>query len=143
MPVFWSEDKKIINKLVAGSYDQYKGSFHPQNEVLIIWSSGTEPGQVSLQIPADYNAMLYLIRGSAKINGFGNIESEHLAVLSNSGDTLELETLEDGTQFILLSGLPIGEPVTQQGPFVMNTSTEVLEAMRDYQMGKIGILIED
>ncbi len=40
------------------------------------------------------------------------------------------------------SGMPIDEEVTHYGPFIMNTQTEILEAMRDYNMDKMGILIE-
>ncbi|MBL7877835.1 MAG: pirin family protein, partial [Cyclobacteriaceae bacterium] len=43
----------------------------------------------------------------------------------------------------LLSGEPLNEEVVSHGPFVMNTQTQIMEAMRDYQMGKMGILIED
>jgi quercetin 2,3-dioxygenase len=44
---------------------------------------------------------------------------------------------------LLLSGEPLNENVVSHGPFVMNTQTEILEAMRDYQMGKMGVLIEE
>jgi redox-sensitive bicupin YhaK (pirin superfamily) len=44
---------------------------------------------------------------------------------------------------LLLSGLPLKEPMASHGPFVMNNETQLLEAMRDYQMGKMGILIEE
>jgi redox-sensitive bicupin YhaK (pirin superfamily) len=37
----------------------------------------------------------------------------------------------------------INEPIASYGPFVMNTQTEIMEAMRNYQMGKIGVLIEE
>ncbi len=41
---------------------------------------------------------------------------------------------------LILSGAPINEKVTQYGPYVMNTQTEILEAMRDFQQGKMGYL---
>ena len=47
------------------------------------------------------------------------------------------------SQYLILSGLPIEERIIQHGPFVMNTKTEILEAIRDYQMGKMGMLIEN
>ncbi|MFT4646781.1 MAG: redox-sensitive bicupin YhaK (pirin superfamily) [Planctomycetota bacterium] len=40
----------------------------------------------------------------------------------------------------MLSGIPIEEPIAQYGPYVMNTQTEIMEAMRDYQQGKMGYL---
>ena len=46
------------------------------------------------------------------------------------------------TRFIFVSGEPINEPIVQYGPFVMNTQTEILRAIRDAQMGKMGLLIE-
>ena len=47
------------------------------------------------------------------------------------------------SNLLILSGVPIKEKVTQYGPYVMNTQTEIMEAMRDYQQGKMGILIEE
>lgn len=45
-------------------------------------------------------------------------------------------------EVLLMSGIPIGEPVAQWGSYVMNTQTEVMEALRDYQMGKMGVYTE-
>ena len=53
-----------------------------------------------------------------------------------------MSDLLENTRFIILSGAPIGEQVTSYGPFVMNTQTEIMEALRDSQMGKMGVLIE-
>jgi quercetin 2,3-dioxygenase len=84
-------------------------------------------GKQTLSVPTDYNCMIYVIKGELKITGFGNIE---------------LAT-NNGCQFLLLAGKPINETIVQQGPFVMNTQSEILEAMRDYQMGKMGFLVEE
>ena len=86
--------------------------------------------------------MLYLINGEINLKGYGLIEAENLAVLEHADDLIEMSFKEAG-QFILLCGKPIDEKVTQSGPYVMNTQTEILEAIRDYQMGKFGILIEE
>ncbi|MFT5019746.1 MAG: redox-sensitive bicupin YhaK (pirin superfamily), partial [Polaribacter sp.] len=57
-------------------------------------------------------------------------------------ESITLEGLEE-TRAILLAGEPINEPLATYGPFVMNNQTQVMEALRDYQMGKMGVLIEE
>ena len=139
---FFSEDKKVVNKLIAGNYDKLKGKIIPQSELLVIWVNGQKDGIQRFTIPKGYGSMLYQVKGNISLKGYGLIEKEHLAIFDSEGDAIEISFKEDG-QFILLCGKPIGEKVTQSGPYVMNTETEILEAMRDYQMGKMGILIED
>ncbi len=76
-----------------------------------------------------------------KINGYGIVEAENLLVFENEGDSISM-SFSENSQFLILSGAAINESVSQYGPYVMNTQTEILEAMRDYQMGKMGVLIE-
>ena len=76
------------------------------------------------------------------MEGYGVLDSENLVVFENEGDQIQLETLEDA-QYLVLSGRPLAEEVVQYGPFVMNDQTQIMEAMRDYQMGKMGVLIEE
>lgn len=142
MTLFSSEDEKINNKLIAGRYDQYKGKISTQSELLVIWGQGKKGGTQQLHIPKGHNSMLYLINGTITLKQYGMMEDEHLAIFDNEGESIEMNFKEDG-EFILLSGIPLDEKVTQSGPYVMNTQTEILEAMRDYQMGKFGILIEE
>ncbi|MEM9528166.1 MAG: pirin-like C-terminal cupin domain-containing protein, partial [Bacteroidota bacterium] len=59
------------------------------------------------------------------------------------GEGVTFTGIAENTRVLLLGGEPIGAPIAQHGPFVMNTQTEILEAMRDYQMGKMGVYIEE
>lgn len=142
MTLFSSDDKKVTNKLIAGQYDQYRGKVNTQSELLVIWGHGLKGGTQQLHIPKSHSSMLYLINGNITLKKYGILEEEHLAIFENEGDTIEMNFKEDG-EFIFLSGKPLDEKVTQSGPYVMNNQTEILEAMRDYQMGKFGILIEE
>ena len=54
----------------------------------------------------------------------------------------ELEPATEPTRVLLMAGAPLGEPVAASGPFVMNTSAQLFEAMRDYQTGAMGTLTE-
>jgi redox-sensitive bicupin YhaK (pirin superfamily) len=62
-----------------------------------------------------------------------------MAVLEEPGDTFRLEADNDST-VLLLSGEPIHEPVASYGPFVMNNSKELMQAVQDYEQGKMGTL---
>jgi len=64
-----------------------------------------------------------------------------LIIFENKETDIEI-TASKNSHLLLLSGEPINEKVVQHGPFVMNTTSEIMEAMRDYQMGKMGVLIE-
>lgn len=140
--VFGSDDNLVKNKLVAGNYNGLKGKVKTESELLVIWSNAENGGTQTYAVPELLNAMLYVIRGNLRISGYGKVEEKSLVVFDNSADKVEISAVSDA-QFLLLAGAPIAEKVVQQGPFVMNTTTQILEAMRDYRMGKMGILIEE
>jgi quercetin 2,3-dioxygenase len=128
--------------VVAGEVLGVKGpvpSTSPVNASTVELKKG---GKIFIPIPTDYNAFIYLLDGKANIEGYGLAEGLHAYVLGNDGEGISVEALED-TRALLMSGKPLNEKVVAHGPFVMNTETQILEAMRDYQMGKMGILIED
>ena len=58
---------------------------------------------------------------------------------NQDGEGFSIKAESDST-LLFLSGEPIDESVATYGPYVMNSQTELLEAMRDYQMGKMGFL---
>lgn len=142
IPVFTSEDKLVTNKLIAGNYDGIKSKTETQSELLIIWSTVKPGGSQTFNLPGLYNVMLYVISGGIVLTTYGIVGKECLVVFENKSEIIEISSQADA-QVLLLAGRPIGEKVVQQGPFVMNNTTEILEAMRDYQMGKMGILIEE
>lgn len=142
IPIFTSKDQQIRNKLVAGKSNGLTGKIVSETELLIIWGQSTEAGTQTLDVFKGYNTTLYLVHGEVRISGYGKVEAEHLVVFENNSESIEMSTAPN-TCFLLLAGLPIHENVVQQGPYVMNTETQILEAIRDYRMGKMGYLVED
>ena len=57
----------------------------------------------------------------------------------DQGETLQIKTLED-SRLLILEGKALGEEVVSWGPYVMNNQREIMEAMRDYNQGKMGFL---
>ena len=94
------------------------------------------PGEL-LTVPLNtgYNAFLYLFEGQASVAG-ETVQSDHLATLTD-GDSVTLEGGRQGARLLLLAGKPIGEPIAQYGPFVMNTQDEINQALSDYRDGTL------
>ncbi|MCP4974980.1 MAG: pirin family protein [Maribacter sp.] len=142
IPFFHSENKNICTKVIAGDYASLKGKIVPESELLVLWSEASGQESQTFSVPKGFNTVIYTIKGNLKINGFGLVEKENLVVFEDEGEQIEIIAEEDAS-FLVLSGEPLNEKMVQHGPFVMNSETEILEAMRDYQMGKMGILIEE
>ena len=70
---------------------------------------------------------------------FGNqLARENDAVIfDRDGDTVAMAT-ESGAELLLIGGVPLNEPIARYGPFVMNTTGEIRQAMIDYQSGRFG-----
>lgn len=141
-PVVLSSDKKIKMSIVAGELNGTIGPIRTYTPMLVLRIDIKKGGKTIIPIPEDYNAFIYQLDGSLKINNEHITAVKDLSWLNNDGKSIEIEGIED-TRAILLAGEPINEKITTYGPFVMNTQTEIMEAMRDYQKGKMGVLIED
>lgn len=94
----------------------------------------------TVQIEEGREVLFYPLDGIFEV-GSTKIKAHHLPIFSREGNSLTVKAVEKG-RFLLCVGDPIGEPMVSHGPFVMNTETEILEAMRDYQQGKMGILFD-
>ena len=95
------------------------------------------PAQALLvDVPEGHTALVYVYEGALQIGSDSySIKAGNLARLSLTGE-LVIETDAD-TRLLVISGKPIGEPIVQRGPFVMNTADEIHQAIRDYTDGKL------
>ena len=110
-----------------------------------IYGLSTEPLYVDIQLAPHstlrlnvvqkHHAFVYVYEGRVQIGD--RIVNNHSAGVLSDGDTIEFRSLELETRFLLLAGKPIGEPVVQYGPFVMNTRAEIEQAVTDYQNGTL------
>jgi redox-sensitive bicupin YhaK (pirin superfamily) len=93
-----------------------------------------------LTLPAGHNTGIVLLRGSVSLNVTERLQGEaQLAILSADGERVMLGAKED-TILLVLTGKRIDEPVVSYGPFVMNTREEIMQAVQDYNAGKMGHL---
>jgi quercetin 2,3-dioxygenase len=124
-------------RLISGNFDGKKGP--AQSNVLTATMRMKQGSNFSLSFPADQNVVFYLLEGSIKINESEVAQQYGLIVFEHSEETITLEAQADA-KLLIMAGAPIHEPLVSHGPFVMNNQTEILEAMRDYQDGKMGHL---
>ena len=141
-PTKVSEDGKVIAKIFAGELLGLKGPIPSHTEVNAATLEFKKGGKISVPLPTHHNALMYLLNGKLTVDGFGLVEELNVVHFKNDGEGVTMEALED-TRVLLLSGAPLNEEVVSHGPFVMNTQTQIMEAMRDYQKGKMGVLIEE
>ena len=106
----------------------------------------TEPLYLDLEIPAGasftqalpptHNAFVYVYRGELKI-GETKVPVQRMAILKNAPDSDGVVRRADvPARALLIAGQPLGEPIAQHGPFVMNTHEEIFQAVQDYQAGR-------
>ncbi len=88
-------------------------------------------------LPAEHNAFVYVYRGEVSIAG-GQVPAQHLAILANDAraDGVIIEAATDA-KALLIAGRPLNEPITQYGPFVMNTEQEIYQALNDFRDGHL------
>jgi redox-sensitive bicupin YhaK (pirin superfamily) len=142
VPSLVSPDGLVTLKVFSGELLGLKGSIPSYTEVNAVTLELKKGGKISIPIPATHNAFIYLLDGKITVDGFGLVDKLNAIVFKKDGDGITLEALED-TRALLMTGKPLDEKVASYGPFVMNNQTEIMEAMRDYQIGKMGVLIED
>jgi redox-sensitive bicupin YhaK (pirin superfamily) len=92
-----------------------------------------------LQIPNGYNVGVLVLTGQASVRGSHRLSEAELAVFVSTGEPVTIVAEEDAT-ILVMAGEAIDEPVARYGPFVMNTKAELVQAVNDYQAGKMGHL---
>ncbi|MFZ4538456.1 pirin family protein [Propionivibrio sp.] len=86
-------------------------------------------------VPVGHNAFTYTYRGSVQVAGT-TAPDRHMAILANDGaDGVCVEAQED-SRLLIVAGKPLNEPIVQHGPFVMNSTEQIQQTLRDYQAGK-------
>ena len=97
----------------------------------------TLPAGGSLELPmsAGHNAFVYPFEGEITIAGEPVLQ--HSAAMLSDGDRVTATAGSAGARFVLIAGKPIGEPIVQYGPFVMNTRDEIEQAVADFRAGRL------
>jgi len=141
MKVVENDDKTIALKIVAGELKGFDGRIKTQTPVNVYMLKSNGAGEINVDIPKSHETLVYLLDGEAIVNDEQSLKKgyQQMVIFNQDGDHFNIKTTSE-SNILILSGEPLKEKVTQYGPYVMNTQTEIMEAMRDYQQGKMGFL---
>jgi redox-sensitive bicupin YhaK (pirin superfamily) len=122
----------VTVNLISGDWSEHRGPIESLTDVHMMTVALMAGNRIVLPSPRERNVFFYIVRGKLTIG-----DAFHLVDWNDDGDEIEVEAVTDA--FILFGhAKPYGEPVVAHGPFVMNTREEIVQAIRDYQMGKFG-----
>lgn len=129
-------------RVVAGAFADTTGPIKSNIGITALMGELVAQDTITLTTMPGEQAMLYVLAGNGFLNGYGLVEEKTLYVFKDHASQTALSAKSD-LKFLFVKGQPLHEKVAQYGPYVMNSQTEILEALRDYQMGKMGFLVED
>jgi redox-sensitive bicupin YhaK (pirin superfamily) len=124
-------------RVIAGRHSGQQGPAATYSE-LNVWDVRLRSGKdITLSVPQEHNAAIAVLRGAITANGSREAQDAELVLLERGGSEIRISAAADST-ILVLSGIPIDEPIAGYGPFVMNTQAEIETAMNDFRLGKFG-----
>lgn len=126
-------------RVIAGSFLGHKGPAHTFTPVELYDLQLRAGKGASLTLPEGHNTSIFVLQGRASANGSQQAGEAELIVCKREGSKVVIETRED-SRILVMAGAPIEEPIARYGPFVMNTKAELVQAVNDYNAGKMGHL---
>lgn len=120
-------------KLIAGNYKHHIGPINGLSTQLDYMDIAMKAGTYSFDGLTNKNYFIYVFEGNVLVDG--------REILSRSGMCFsgKIDVYSDkSSRFLLIGGKPINEPIFQYGPFVMNTKSEILKTVEDFNSGSFG-----
>lgn len=133
------DDGKSIMEIIAGEYRGQKGPAFTFNPVNLFNAKLKQGGKADFSFNKNYNTGMLVIEGEVKINNLKSAPEDNFILFGHDGEDILIEAAKDSI-VLILSGEPINEPIASNGPFVMNTETEIKQAYEDFYNGKFGNL---
>jgi redox-sensitive bicupin YhaK (pirin superfamily) len=126
-------------RVIAGEYQGVRGPAQTFSPVQIYDVSLAPGGRARFDLEEGHTLALLVMKGEIRINGARSATTHDFVLFKRSGEQLELEASAEA-RILFLNGEPLAEPIVQYGPFVMNTESQIREAIVDYSNGKFGQL---
>ena len=137
-------DGGVLLRVIAGEVAGHKGPGVTFTPISMVHATLSSSAQLELPWRSDFNALVYVLAGSGWVGEERRPLSRGQLATFGPGDAIQVgaaraqSTASPQLEVLILGGRPIREPVVHYGPFVMNTREEVVQALEDYQAGRLG-----
>ena len=144
-----ADDRVLVTLVasdVAGDVAGHRGPGATHTPITFLHATVAPGARLHLPWRPDFNALAYVLSGSGRAGSEGRPVGEGDLVVFGPGDHLLLQAADrqsaatPNLEVVVLGGRPIREPIAWYGPFVMNTRAEVIQAVEDYQAGRLGVV---
>jgi hypothetical protein len=125
--------------VIAGEYKGVKGPALTFSPISMFYANLKKGSACEFSFPADYNTGILVAEGAISVNGAHKVDADRFVLFGHDGEQISISSHEE-SKLVILSGMPVNEPVAAYGPFVMNTDEEIKEAYEDFYAGKFGYL---
>ncbi|HCR77292.1 MAG TPA: short-chain dehydrogenase, partial [Chryseobacterium sp.] len=128
-------------EVIAGEYQNQKGPAFTFSPVHMMNAKLKNGGKAAFTFPENFNTAALVIEGSIIVNDEEKTPLNHLVLFQNKGENFTVEATEDSV-VLIISGMPLNEPIFPHGPFVMNSREEIMQAFEDFNLGRFGYLAD-
>lgn len=126
-------------RVIAGAFEGRKGPAKTFTPIDIYDVKLNRNGVVTLNPQAGHTVIVVVLKGTVLVNDAEVAREAQFALIDRDGGKVTIEANNEAA-VLVLSGEPIDEPVVMHGPFVMNTTDEIRQAMADFQSGRFGAI---
>jgi len=142
IPVAQTKDGRVTVRVIAGEALGARAVIQTRTPIFYLHFTIQPGGEIVQPVPSDYTAFAYVLEGKGVFGADQQQASRGQMVLfGRTGDSVILaapERVKSPLSALLIGGQPLNEPIARYGPFVMNTQTEIRQAIEDYQTGRMG-----
>lgn len=129
-------NERVKVNLISGSWLGHKGPVDSLTDLSMSSIEMMKDSSFETRVPESHNIFLYVVRGKVKVNG-QEANMYQLVEFDRVGEELAVSTSEESI-ILFGHGQPFDEPIVAQGPFVMNSTQEIMQAYEDFRNGKMG-----